>query len=216
MQEKLGAFGKIVAKLRKIRPGVVRRRNLVFSHRGEVCTDACLPPGFRLEEVSQATLSRYFQDAGSARRRLRYERFLAAGARGLLVVTEDQWASALWLAPPTVKQHPVQVPPRVSGKAWWLFELHTHASFRRKGLNQFLLRESLKYVGERSPGALVAADVNPSNLASRASFAKSGFAEEGVLSAVTVTSPFFRPRSFGVWRRTTRHPDPKLEERGRQ
>lgn len=185
---------------------VTHRRNLIYLYDGVAPKEVSLPPGFSLIRITPDNLNLYMSIPGLEGRKSRYQRFYEAGATGFMVVSENSWAAAAWIAPPTLIELPPQIPPVLARRGNWFFEAHTYEPYRGKGLHKALVVHRLRFLAEAKDGRAVAfADVNPANTPSRRSYLRLGFKEEGVMDIWKFRIPKIPATPVGLWRKNAKH-----------
>lgn len=183
------------------------RKNLIYTYSGPPPTEPELLPGFEIVRATADILDECMQEPELESRKMRYKRFLDLGAIGFLALNDARWAAAGWIAPPTLRGQPYQIPEKWSSHYQWLFEAHTYPPFRGKGLHKALVVRRLRHLADENAGVADAvADVNPANTASRRSYQRLGFKESGIVDVWTLDLPRLRKRPFGVWRKKAPHP----------
>lgn len=193
-----------------------KRTNLIYELVGPSPQVLDLPAGYSWTRIDRAALDRFITHAGDPRRSARYTDYLEAGCVGFLVFADQEWAAAAWLAPASVMTQPSHLPPSIRGSAPWLFEDHTRATHRGRGLHRFLIAKRVQYATTHyDPVSCVAAtDINPGNLPSRRSYLSSGFSPAGRYTALTLSIPLTSTTFVTGWhqRRYTHPYNPQVQD----
>lgn len=185
---------------------VEHRRNLIYGFAGKPPPVSPLPPGFQFARATPASVEAYFKGDEFQERRLRYLSFLEMGAAGFLVVKDEEWQAAGWIAPAGTAL-PGHMPPSLSRRYSWFLEAHTREEARGLGFHKYLAAKRLEFLAARTGGiARALADVNPANVASRRTIVGLGFQEVGVIDVWLPRVPRIPRKHLWWWRRSRPHP----------
>lgn len=192
---------------------VQRETKCVYSFVHATPALAPLPDGFTYLHLADEDTVRQWFERDDERRLRRFLGFVKAGYVGMLIASDDAWASVGWIA------HPLSPPPphlsqRTIGHGHvWTFGVHTRIEYRGQGFQKagltFRVRLARQAIGDDR--AAVLTDVAPATTASRRAKLRVGFEPAGVLRTTTVKYAPGRAMRFGRWERDAAHP-PLVED----
>lgn len=137
----------------------------------------------------------------------RFQRYLAAGHTGLLLVRGGRWISYGWCSNPQ-SQAPPHLPRWVGALGvHWIFGCHTYSPFRHRGIYKELLARLIALARKKQISAKIYIDTHADNIASRRGILASSFQPCGVISTYRVWAPVIGSQIVGGrWRNDEPHP----------
>lgn len=182
------------------------RQNLIYGFAGTPPPVPPLTSGYQFARATPVSVETYFQGNEFEARKLRYLSFLEMGAVGFLVVSNEQWQAAGWIAPAGTSL-PAHMPPVLSQRYSWFLEDHTREEARGLGFHKYLAAKRLEFLAARTGGiARALTDVNAANTPSRRTFVGLGFQEVGVIDVWRPRIPRLPRKHLWWWRRSLPHP----------
>jgi len=166
---------------------VAWRESVVYRYAGILPEEPDLPRNLQWDQATQELIDAVMADAGSRRDALK--RLLAQGSHGIIIHNGRHWAAHGFFSPPGVRL-PKHMPNNLVREPWWLFYMHTHPDWRRRGLQKACVRLKIRYIFDLggNPNKIMV-DTGLDNVPARKGFLRTGFEPAGVIRTLELRVP---------------------------